>query len=283
MFSKSKAAKTKARQDKNDEIRSYVLLAMFIAIIFLLTFTPIGFINLVVIKATIIHVPVIIGAILLGPKKGAVLGCTFGMASLISNTMTPSALSFAFSPLIPVPTLGRGSPLALLICFLPRILVGVVPWYVYRLIRFFVRSETKKTRSIELAAAGVMGALTNTAIVMGLIYFIFQDAYAQIKNVPANAVRGLVLGVVGTNGVPEAIFAAVLTAAVCVPLQSVLRQDALKGLAQVQEEASGEKAGDIPTPEEGLSEETRSALSAFEASTAKEKGQDLAGEGDTEA
>lgn len=71
------------------------------------------------IKATILHVPVIIGSILLGPKKGAFLGGIFGLTSLIKNTMMPSALSFAFSPFIPVPGTDRGSLWALVICFVP--------------------------------------------------------------------------------------------------------------------------------------------------------------------
>ena len=110
------------------------LVSMFSAIIVILTFTPIGLIDLPLIKATILHVPVIIGAILLGPKKGAFLGAVFGLASLVKNSMVPGVLSFAFSPLIPVPGMDRGRLWALVICFVPRILVGVTPWLVYKLV-----------------------------------------------------------------------------------------------------------------------------------------------------
>ena len=105
-------------------VQALVVLAMFTAILFLLTFTPIGMIDLPIIKATVLHVPVIIGALLLGPKKGAFLGGMFGLASLLKNTLVPNLSSFAFSPLIPVPGLDRGSPWALVVCFVPRILVG---------------------------------------------------------------------------------------------------------------------------------------------------------------
>ena len=97
------------RTSRSSQVYGLVLLAMFSAIIFLLAFTPIGLIDLPLIKATILHVPVIIGSILLGPKKGAFLGGIFGLTSLIKNTMMPSALSFAFSPFIPVPGTDRGS------------------------------------------------------------------------------------------------------------------------------------------------------------------------------
>ena len=57
------------RSQRSKQIQSMAILAMFTGIIFLLTFTPLGLIDLPVIKATILHVPVIIGSILLGPKK----------------------------------------------------------------------------------------------------------------------------------------------------------------------------------------------------------------------
>lgn len=216
-------------RSRGDELRDYVLLAMFATIILLLIFTPIGFINLVIIKATIVQVPVIIGSVLLGPKKGAILGGVFGLGSFISNTSIPVPLSFCFSPLISVPTMNRGSLWALVICFIPRILVGVVPWYAYRLMRLPIRRETKKARSVELAVTGVIGSMTNTILVMGLIFVVFRDAFASIKSIPPEAVLGAVLAIVGTSGLAEAAASAVLTALVCYPLQHMLGQEGLKG------------------------------------------------------
>ena len=83
--------------------RKLILTALFSGIIILLNFSPIGYIQLPLVKATIIHVPVIIGSILLGPKIGASLGIVFGLTSLYNNTFMPTVLSFAFSPLIPLP------------------------------------------------------------------------------------------------------------------------------------------------------------------------------------
>ena len=201
-----------------ENTRQIALLAMFASIIVLLAYTPIGFIQLGFIKATIIHVPVIIGSIMLGPKMGAALGGVFGLTSMVSNTMAPVISSFAFSPLIPVPGIGRGSLLALLVCFIPRILVGVFPWFVYHLLQKLF----KKSRSIPaLAIAGIIGSMTNTLLVMHLIYFLFQDAYATVRDVPAEAVYGVILTIIATNGIPEAIVAAVLSTSVCKALLSI--------------------------------------------------------------
>jgi uncharacterized membrane protein len=197
-------------------------MSLFVAIIFLMTFTPIGFINLGFINATIVHVPVIIGSIMLGPKRGAALGALFGLASLIRNTMTPLALSFAFSPLVPSPITGSGSPWALVICFVPRVLVGVVPYYADRFLSG-ANGASPGRRFATLAAAGVAGSLTNTLLVMHLMYFVFREEFANARNAAADAVYWLILSIIATNGVPEAIVAGVITSAVCKTLMSYMR------------------------------------------------------------
>lgn len=189
-----------------------VLTALFCGIILLLNFTPIGYIQLPLIKATIIHVPVIIGAILLGPRIGAGLGFVFGLTSLYNNTFAPTLLSFAFSPAIPVPGTSSGSWEALVISLIPRILVGVVPYYFYQLMKKVLKG---KHEFLSLTLSGLIGSMTNTIFVMNLIYFLFRDAYGKVRHIPVGTVYNAVLAVIVTNGVPEAIIAAVLTAAVC--------------------------------------------------------------------
>ena len=169
------------RAQQHRQVQSLAVLAMFTAILFLLTFTPIGMIDLPIIKATVLHVPVIIGALLLGPKKGAFLGGMFGLASLLKNTLVPNLSSFAFSPLIPVPGLDRGSPWALVVCFVPRILVGVTPWLVYTLLQALSRRRGSVLQAGSMALSAVVGAFTNTALVMGLIALLFRDAYAAAR------------------------------------------------------------------------------------------------------
>ena len=203
--------------------RDFVLLALFAAIILLMAFTPIGYIQLPIIKATIIHVPVIIGSIVLGPKKGAVLGALFGLTSFISNTFMPTLLSFAFSPAIPLPGTAQGSFWSLLICFVPRILVGVVAYYVFALFQKLMK-KSPKGEFLSLALGALFGSFTNTILVMGSIYMVFKDAYAAAKGIPADAVMGAVLAVVGANGVPEAIAAIVLTVAIGKALLSLQRK-----------------------------------------------------------
>lgn len=180
--------------------------ALFAALIVALSFLPfIGYIPLGFTNATTIHIPVILGSILLGPKRGAVLGGVFGLTSLINNTLYPKVTSFVFTPFFSggVAEGGIGS---LVICFVPRILVGVVPYYVYKFL-----SRRDRRRPLALAAAGFAGSLTNTLLVMNLIYLLFGEQWAAAQGKASEFLYGVILGVIGVNGVPEAIVAALLT------------------------------------------------------------------------
>ena len=208
---------------KTEKTFNMVLTGLFMAIIIIMATVPnIGYINLILIKVTMVHVPVIIGSIVLGPKLGAVLGATFGITSLINNTFNPSLLSFAFSPFYQVGNIG-GNGWSVVIALLPRILVGVVPYFVYR---FLVKIlPGKKVRgAISLAVAGISGALTNTILVMSMIYVCFREEFAAAKDIAVEAVYDVILGIVATNGFPEAIVGAVLTMLVGGALLRVTRK-----------------------------------------------------------
>lgn len=186
--------------------------ALFSALIILMAFTPfLGYIPLGFTRATIIHIPVIIGSLMLGPKKGAVLGGIFGLTSLINNTVNPTITSFVFTPFY---SLGEysGGVQSLVICFVPRILIGVFPYYVYKIVAKISKVKKAGASVSGLALAGLVGSLTNTLLVMNLIYLFFGSSYVQAREGAQNAIYGVILGVITINGIPEAIVAAVLVA-----------------------------------------------------------------------
>lgn len=209
----------------NRKTLSMVMTALFMAIIAVMTFIPnVGYINLIVIKATLLHVPVIVGSIVLGPKNGAVLGATFGITSLIKNTLEPSLLSFAFSPFYSVGDIG-GNGYSVVIALVPRILVGVVPYFVFVGIEKLMKNN-KTRRAIALPIAAAAGSLTNTLLVMNLIYFCFRDEFAAAKSIAVDAVYGAILGIIAVNGTPEAIVAVVIGGAVSLALLRIAPQPA---------------------------------------------------------
>ena len=110
---------------KMEKTKKMVLTAMFTAIIIAMAFVPyMGYIPLGFMNATIIHIPVIIGAIILGPKTGAFLGGVFGLTSMINNTVNPNLTSFVFSPFYSVGDM-HGNLNSVIICMVPRILIRV--------------------------------------------------------------------------------------------------------------------------------------------------------------
>ena len=182
--------------------------ALMAAIVILLANTPLGMIQLPIIKATTVHIPVIIGAVLLGPSAGAILGAVFGICSLISNTMAPTLLSFAFSPFMSTSGI-PGALKAIWISVGCRILIGVISGW------FWIALEKLKTNPlIALPLVGFTGSMVNTVTVMGSIYFLFAQQYAEAREVAVTAVWGLVMGTVTASGIPEAIAAAILVLAV---------------------------------------------------------------------
>lgn len=203
-------------------LKKFTVTTIFLSIILLLAFTPLGFIHLGVIKATIIHIPIIIASILLGPKIGAFLGLVFGVTSIITNTIAPTLLSFAFSPAIPVLGTSQGSFWALFIAIVPRVIIGFIPFYIFKAFDKVIR--TRSNQKMALFLTGLFTTFIHTFLVMGSISYIFQDAYAEAINASTtNAIFKAVLTVFFTNGIAEAALAAFITAMVIPPLLKVLK------------------------------------------------------------
>ena len=178
--------------------------ALLSAIIVLLTFTPLGYIPLGFMHATTIHIPVILGSILLGPKKGAFLGAVFGLTSMIKATVTPVITNFVFTPFYSVGEV-HGNFWSLIICFVPRILTGVVPYFVYVLMKKLLKKD-----SLSVGISAFAGSMTNTLLVLNFIYLFFGKQYAEVSNVAFEGLYAIIGATTLTNGVPEALAACVI-------------------------------------------------------------------------
>jgi uncharacterized membrane protein len=188
----------------NKKTRFLTMTALFLALILLLGSTPLGLIPLGFVNVTILAVPVVIGTILLGLGSGLVLGFFFGAVSALSMfgmTMTaPSALASALAAANPV--------LALIMCFVPRLLIPVVTDRVYRLI---AGKGGRKKRALPIAAAA--GSLTNTVFYLGLML-----AFYNMVGLDDSALRAVIAGVSLLAGGSEAVVNALITTPVVVAL-----------------------------------------------------------------
>lgn len=178
-----------------------MLTALFTAIIVIMAFTPLGYIPLVVINATIIHIPVILGALFLGPKKGAFLGFVFGLTSFINNTFkAATASAFVFSPVLAVNVVGvSGIFRSLYICFVPRILVGVVPYFIYVLIRKAAGDEHKAGRVAVNTIASVILFISVRAFFIRLLPESLSAMVCTIIGVVAGVILMAVLTISGNT------------------------------------------------------------------------------------
>jgi len=146
------------RSTRNEEIRKMVLAAILIAIIILMTFVPqLGYITIFAVPITIIHIPVIIGGILLGRKYGLILGLVFGLGSMTRSFMEYSLYAPFTNPIVSV---------------LPRMFIGLIASDIYN---FF----TKIIKNDKVSVPFAMGAVTfiHSIIVIPLLYLVWKSGF----------------------------------------------------------------------------------------------------------
>ena len=170
------------------------------------------------IVATLAHIPIIVTALLMGTLPGALMGGLAGTFSFIIWSFFPPptsiAFAFVFTPLYP-----PGNFWSLVICFVPRILVGVVAGSVHQLMKNHSRRGI-----LAYGLAGLLGSLTNTFLVLGGAYSFFGQEYASTLAVEFNLLLGALGLMVLFNGVPEAILGALVGQFVCRPLHKALEK-----------------------------------------------------------
>jgi uncharacterized membrane protein len=185
---------------KNTKVLYMVKVSLLLAVILLMSLTPLGYLRVGPMEITFLCVPVAVGAVLLGPSAGAVLGLAFGVTSFIKAVTDP-----LFGVIV------LDSPwLAALVCIVPRVIIGPAAAFVPR---FLLKID--KTRIFAYAAAGLVCSLLNTVLFLSGIIFVLGGLLTRLAGMPAEMVVTVFVGVGVANGLPEAAAATLLTAAVC--------------------------------------------------------------------
>ena len=154
---------------------------------------------------TLIHITVIVAAIVLGPVQGMIVGGIWGMITFIRAFIWPTS---------PLAVICFTNPL---ISVLPRILVGAVG----RL--WFFMDEKTRLRAEVNGDCGHGRSMTNTLLVLGQIYLFYHNQAPRLYAVDVRQLLPYLLGVVGTNGIPEMLLAAVTVPLIATALLKVLR------------------------------------------------------------
>lgn len=193
--------------------------SILIAIEAIVAFTPLGSLPIGPLVATLAHVPVIIAAISLGTGAGTALGFVAGLFSFIVWTFMPPnpALAFVFTPFYSFGEF-HGNFWSLIICFVPRILIGTFAGLVYR-----GMCRVCKADAVNMGLAAVAGTLANTLLVLGGIYVAFGVDYAAANGIAYDLLLGAIGTVIATNGLLEIAVAIVAAIAVCTALKKVLK------------------------------------------------------------
>ncbi len=146
----------------------------------------------------LIFLPTIVTSIIQGPKSGAVMGALAGFITLLRALLAPaSPLDYLFlNPLVAI---------------LPRIFVGVVPYYIFILFNSLI-----KTKTVALLIAGVSGALTNTVLVILMLYAVYSKEIVSISSEfgIGTTFASFVIFLISTSALIESSVAGIGTAAV---------------------------------------------------------------------
>lgn len=188
-----------------------IQLALLTAIIVLMAFTPVGFIRTPGLEITLIGIPVVVGAVLLGPSGGAILGAVFGLCSFLQ--------CFGMSPFGAV-LLGINPFWTFVVCFVPRTLMGWLSALIFKGLR-----KVDKTRFFSFLAACLGGALLNTILFMSALMLFFGQSEYILSMQGSMNVFAFVLAFVGVNGLIEAIVCAVVGTAISKALYMFLYKD----------------------------------------------------------
>jgi uncharacterized membrane protein len=144
--------------------------------------------------ALLIFIPTIVTSIVMGPKAGALMGFCAGVTTLLRGLLAPLSPFdlFFINPLVSV---------------LPRIFIGVVPYYIYKLLNALFKNSSNGEK-IAVLVAGASGAIVNTALVMTMLYIIYVK---EIVELVGASFKTLLLSIISSSAILEAVVAAVLT------------------------------------------------------------------------
>lgn len=195
--------------DPRQKLRRNTLLALFGTIVIVQNLVPVlGNIPIGPLSITLIHITVIVAAIVLGPVQGMTVGGIWGMITFIRAFIWPTS---------PLAVICFTNPL---ISVLPRILVGTVAGYSF----LWLKRHFSIRKSMVVAA--MAGSMTNTLLVLGQIYLFYHNQAPRLYAVDVRQLLPYLLGVVGTNGIPEMLLAAVTVPLIATALLKVLKKHA---------------------------------------------------------
>ena len=202
-------------QKQQSNTRRMAKLALFIAIIFVMRITGLTRIPIGPLYMTLSMIPIAIGAMLIGPAGGAVLGLVYGCTSLYDAITGASVMTGAFFQISPVHTV--------LLCVGTRVLVGFLTGWLFRAVH-----RIDRTKTVSYFVGGLLAPVLNTVLFMGyIVLFFYRTEFVQnmVVKLGASGPLMLVVLMVGVQGLLEAAGGLVIGGAVTKAVAHAIKQD----------------------------------------------------------
>ena len=202
-------------EKKKFSTRYLAEVALFVGIILVMKITGLSSIPVGPLVMTFTMIPIAIGAMLLGPLAGTILGAFFGLTSLYDAVTGKSAMTHFFFQENPF--------LTVLLCVGTRALVGAATGWLFRV---FSRVDRKHTWSYF--AGGLLAPLLNTLFFMGFIVLVFyRSEFVQnlVTKLGATGPIMFIVLVVGVQGLVEAATGLIIGGAIAKGVAHALKRD----------------------------------------------------------
>ena len=199
--------------NKLKDIRYLTRLALLVAVVLVMSYTPLGMVPIGPINASLLTIPVAVGAMTMGPLAGGILGAAFGAASFMNAVEGKSALGM---------NLLAASPVGYFVeAVIGRILCGLCCAFIFMLVRRLSNNE-----KVSCVAGALACPLLNTLFYMGfMMLFFYHTDYIQSLAAGKGVANpfALVVAMVGVQGCVEAVVCCLVASAVTIPLRKILK------------------------------------------------------------
>lgn len=196
------------KKTRRQKTASLAVNAMLTAIILVMSFTPLGYLQVGPVKMTLIMLPVAVGAITMGPLTGAFLGLVFGLTSF-AQCFGLDSFGTTLMGISPVYTF--------IMCIVPRVLMGYLCGLIFKGVK-------KLNKSVAYVVASLSGAILNTAFFMTLLILLFGRSDFIMGFRGELNIFAFLVAFVGINGLCEIIACALVGAPVSASLDKALKK-----------------------------------------------------------
>ena len=181
--------------NKNSSIRRMTELALLIAIELVMKLIGLGTVPIGPLNMSFLTIPIAVGAILMGPSGGAIMGGAYGLMSFYDAITGAGGMTAVFFQLDPINTF--------ILCVGARVLVGLCAGLLFKGLR-----KVDKKNIVSYFIASLSAPLLNTFFFMGYIVLVFyQTEYIQNLVTSLGAANPLhfIAALVGVQGLVEAV------------------------------------------------------------------------------